>query len=240
VVVNLALRLGVFAALCLLVLGLTACGGDDAEEASTATATTEAEAPASATATSTPVATPTLKALTETEVIRFEPPAATESEHGSCFGPSFAVARFGAWRCMTAGSEIHDPCFGDARSLTVTCVADPITGDGVLEIDLLDPACVHPMFNEVYCAPDAVPSPPQLKAWAVVTEDGRACHFQGGTTGAANGVRMNYLCSDGSALLDEPMAGTIWTARQVACMCFIAGEATPVPETRVRLRTVWY
>jgi hypothetical protein len=96
------------------------------------------------------------------------------------------------------------------------------------------------MFGEVYCAPDAVPSPPQPKAWAVITEDGRACRFQGGTTGAANGVRMNYLCSDGTALLDNPGAGTIWTARQVACMCFIAGEATPVPETVVKLRTVWY
>jgi hypothetical protein len=162
----------------------------------------------------------------QTEVIIFAPAEAANITDGSCFAPSIAVTRQGAWRC-TAGNLLYDPCFGRTDAMEVVCVTDPSKLDEAVKIRLADP----------------LPQVPQAlgrgRPWFVETSDGLTCGFLTGATGEVNGQRVNYRCSDGSYLIGDPTPETTWTATKIAPSGGLPPLGMSLPQTTVNLRRVW-
>jgi hypothetical protein len=161
-----------------------------------------------------------------TEVIIFAPPEAANITEGSCFAPSIAVTRPGAWRCA-AGNLLYDPCFGRTDALELVCVTDPSKLDEAFKLRLANPL------------PQIPQAPHTARPWFVETSDGLTCGFLAGATGEVNGQRVNYRCSDGSYLIGDPTPDSTWTATKIA-----PGERLPppgmsLPQTTVNLRRVW-
>jgi hypothetical protein len=233
----------VFSLICGALLGcvLVACGGEDETRVVSPTAIVTSTPTSFANSTAQP--TGTASPLARTEVVRFEPPPdVAQSATGTCFGTSLSAPRGDAWRC-SLGNEIFDPCFGAYDAMQVTCVLDPFGTRPPHVIRLLDQACVDRLAGDIRCRPEALPPthPDEPVAWGFETVNGVICRSQGGGTSAiANGERINYSCSDGTGIVGHPSAGAVWTARQVPCNCIIGSPATPVPETIVQLRKVWW
>ena len=163
-----------------------------------------------------------------TAVITFMPPLPSESAtEGTCFAPSIAVSRPGVFRCST-GNQIRDPCF-QASGSRLVCVADPTKPENAATID------AGGSLEQV------TPFPAQASdhVWALETADGLLCTFLQGATGAVNGQRLNYGCSDRSSIIGDPKQGQIWTATRVVLAGSLPGPGTPVAATDVRLTKVW-
>ncbi|HEX5414045.1 MAG TPA: hypothetical protein VFZ25_00165 [Chloroflexota bacterium] len=160
-----------------------------------------------------------------TQVINFVPPTTTSNQvSGSCFASSLAATRSDAWRCM-AGNVIYDPCFSiPNNSNQLVCVRDP-----------RDPSTFVTMtLTKALPAPEPVPA--EKHPWFVQLADGSVCNFFTGATGAVNGERINYGCSDGWDIVGEPQTGTVWTAQQV----LLAPMSTTVQKSaKVELAKVW-
>jgi hypothetical protein len=161
-----------------------------------------------------------------TEVIVFAPAEAANITDGSCFAPSIAVARPGAWRCE-AGNLLYDPCFGRTDATEVVCVTDPSKPDEAVKIRLADPL------------PQIPQGPHSPRPWFVETSDGLTCGFLTGATGEVNGQRVNYRCSDGYYLIGDPTRETTWTATKIALSGGLPSPGISVPQTTVKLRRVW-
>lgn len=162
-----------------------------------------------------------------TEVVDFAPAGVRGPEQeGRCWTESLAVAGEDAWRCMV-GNRIYDPCFatsGDAGS--VICGASPIVDPYGFRLKLTEPL-PHRTPNE------ATPRP-----WLVELADGVACGFLTGASTGIEGDRANYGCTDGWAILGDPLPGQVWTAKQARIQVTQEGP-TLVDSARVELKTVW-
>jgi hypothetical protein len=75
--------------------------------------------------------------------------------------------------------------------------------------------------------------------WAMETASGLFCSLITGATGAVNGVRLNYGCTDKSSIIGSPKAGDPWTATQVTLTSGLPAPGTQVPTTTVKLAKVW-
>jgi hypothetical protein len=160
-----------------------------------------------------------------TTVITFHPPStATQQLAGTCFASSLAATRADAFRCM-AGNLIMDPCFTIASNASaVLCVRDPRDPSTFVQLNLTQPL------------PAPEPVPAQTHPWFLELADTTACNFLTGATGAVNGQRINYGCSDGLDVVGLPMTDTVWTVQEVR----LAPNSTTVQKTfTVDVNTAW-
>jgi hypothetical protein len=195
---------------------LASCSNDNGSNSITTPGTSASQAPGS-----------TTPASDKTQVIVFEPPAATsQTIEGGCFAGSVAVQRPNGWRCIS-GNQIYDPCFGDAGSVQVICVKNPLQPDDAVTMTLSEPLDGS-MANEDN----------ENSAWFVETRDGLDCGLLQGATAPVNGERLNYGCGNNVYLIGDLQPGTVWTARQVT-VASIPEPSTPVPEQKVELARVW-
>ena len=156
--------------------------------------------------------------VASTTVIDYAPPPSTATVlSGSCFSSSLASNRADASRCM-AGNDIYDPCFASpGNAAAVICVRDPRDASSLVELDLGQPVAV----------PQFVPA--QKQAWFLLLADGTTCGALTGATGAIQGERINYGCSDGWYVLGTPAPGPVWTVREV----HLAAQSLQVGESAV-------
>jgi len=162
--------------------------------------------------------------VSSTQVIKFVPTGPTSTQvSGECFVSSIAATRSDAWRCMT-GNEILDPCFSIPNNTTqVLCVPNPTDPSTFVTMNLTKPL------------PAAEPVTTQ-HPWFLQLADGTVCNFFTGATGAVNGERINYGCSDGWVIIGDPQQGTVWKAQEV----LLAPMSTTVQQSvTVELAKVW-
>ncbi len=160
-----------------------------------------------------------------TRVINFTPPtSASQQVSGNCFVSSLAATRADAFRCM-AGNEIMDPCFTvPENSSAVICVRNPLDPSTFVQMNLTQPL------------PAIEPVLPLSHPWFLELADGTVCNFLTGATGAVNGQRINYGCSDGLDVVGFPAPGTVQTVQEVR----LAPLSTTVLKTfTVDVSTVW-
>lgn len=111
---------------------------------------------------------------------------------GRCWTASLATTRNDAWRCMDdATSEVRDPCFRVVRQ-TVVCPVNPFSSSAVL-MHVSTPIDTRP--------PERTD---RYHAWALRLANGSRCAFVSGATAMIAGMRLNYACTNGTALLGEP------------------------------------
>jgi hypothetical protein len=160
-----------------------------------------------------------------TQVIAFTPPQTMGLQaSGSCFTSSLALTRTDAWRCMS-GNLIFDPCFSTpGNSSAVICVRNPLDSSTFVTLNLTQPL------------PSPASAPAQIQPWFLQLADGTTCNFFTGATGAVNGQRINYGCSDGRAIVGYPQQGTIWTANEVM---LAPRSLTVQTSVQVEIATAW-
>jgi hypothetical protein len=144
---------------------------------------------------------------------------------GHCWSGSILdPGRADAWRCITAGSVIHDPCFSNAFPNTadvLACAEGPFEGNLVL-LTLTEPL---PLVLANQGDDGAAP-------WALQLVGGAYCTAQGGTTWVVEGMRLNYLCDDGRWVAGRPdRSAPLWVVR------YTTDRATTVP---VAVAIAWY
>ncbi len=164
--------------------------------------------------------------VSSTQVINFVPPATTsQTASGSCFVPSIASNRSDAFRCST-GNSILDPCFTvPGKSSAVVCTPDPTDPSTFFTLNLTQPL------------PPAQATPTTRQAWFLQLADDTVCNFLTGGTGAVNGERINYACSDGWVIVGNPQTGTVWTVHEVLLPPM---QLSPVQQSiNIDVKTVW-
>jgi len=80
---------------------------------------------------------------------------------------------------------------------------------------------------------------PATSAWLFELADGAICGLATGATGVVDGKRVNYFCTDQSAVIGGLSAGPVWQAEQV-----VFDEESDIPfaakeQKMVDIRTVW-
>jgi hypothetical protein len=113
----------------------------------------------------------------------------------SCFARSLAsTGRPDAYRCE-ADDAILDPCFLDPMGGAglLYCALEPFSLE-VVELALVD-GLPEPL--DVPADPDYT----SARAWALVLEGGQRCTLLTGATAGIAGLRIDYGCDDGSAVL---------------------------------------
>jgi hypothetical protein len=192
--------------------------------------------------------------LPQTNVVRYEPPSdVTLAATGSCSTQSLEVRRSDAWRCALDGQGDYDPCFGGYDASSLVCVRNPFGEFEPVLLNLATPLTISictPLGKPARTCTVVASEPPDAptQVWAFETFDGELCILKGrGTSAVLNGERLNYFCHDDSdsatsGFIGTPMPGTVWTARRIQDARVIKPEdwKTPVPETVVPLRTVWW
>jgi hypothetical protein len=144
---------------------------------------------------------------------------------GRCWSGSVLDAgRADAWRCLAAGSVIHDPCFSNAfpdTAAVLACARSPFEGSIVL-LTLAEPLPLdHANRGDEGAAP-----------WALQLGDGAHCESQGGTTWVVDGMRLNYLCDDGGWVAGRPdTSALLWVVH------YTTDRTTTIP---VAVATAWY
>jgi hypothetical protein len=117
---------------------------------------------------------------------------------------SFDAGNRYAWRCFLASGAFYDPCFAPAARSDVTqvaCVDSPWSGASIISL-------ARPLARSSWGTPG--PSAAQYP-WAMVLANGQECGLIEGTAQVADGVALNFGCSDGYASF--PGTGTRpWTA----------------------------
>lgn len=141
---------------------------------------------------------------TATNVITFSPSGSSGREvEGYCWVRSIAVARDGAWRCIS-GNRIYDPCFSTTnQGAPVVCVPNPSDPSGSIRFVLTRPL------------PSSAPSAARPHAWALQLDDGATCTYFTGATGPIDGQRLSYGCNNGWDVVGEPSGNGVWTVREV-------------------------
>ena len=164
--------------------------------------------------------------VNSTQVIDFVPPTTTsQTESGSCFVPSIASNRPDAFRC-SAGNSILDPCFTvPGNSSAVVCTPNPTDPSTFVTLNLTQPL------------PPAQATPTTRHAWFLQLADETVCNFFTGATGAVNGERINYGCSDGWVVVGDPTTGTVWTVHEVLLPPM---QLSPVEQSiNIDVKAVW-
>jgi len=164
--------------------------------------------------------------VSSTQVIDFVPPTTTsQTASGNCFASSAASNRSDAFRC-SAGNSILDPCFTvPGKSSAVVCTPDPTNPSTFVTLNLTQPL------------PAAQPTPTTRQAWFLQLADETVCNFLTGATGAVNGERINYGCSDGWDVVGDPTTGTVWTVHEVLLPPM---QLSPVEQSiNIDVKAVW-
>jgi hypothetical protein len=166
-----------------------------------------------------------------TEVISFTPAMPNApSRTGSCWTPSIALPRAGAWRCMI-GNRIEDPCFVTAEVAdAVICGANPATGD---------PGFLMKLIKPLPAASAVTPSKPSPWIVELAIGQGQApgpyampppktyCSPLTGTLPLVDGLVIPYSCWEAHVeskpklgdtqigLLADFKPGAVWTVTEV-------------------------
>lgn len=168
----------------------------------------------------TPTPEPTPRPLATT-VITFEPgeidPAG--AEQADCWGSSLWTKRVGAFRCVTAGSRIYDPCFGEGgQSPNVLCPLDPTiaSDDVVLQADYTN-------FTES--------GSPRPGPWFFITSDAHRCAKVGAPELTPSGFAF-FRCLPALACLEPAQHGVLWKVD-----CF---DTTTDARSTHDIETIWF
>jgi eukaryotic-like serine/threonine-protein kinase len=158
-------------------------------------------------------------------------PALTEAAtvEGVCgFSSTVALDRPDAWDCISADSEIFDPCFepfmADPEELIqLACVEAPFS----TEVTLL--TLTEPLVREKEAAdPGADPSTamgqsaddaiaPWDLPWALELANGDQCTLLHGTLTVMAGQTVHYGCVEGGMVLGQPdRSQPLWTVSYLA------------------------
>lgn len=173
--------------------------------------------------------------VTETEIIRYEPPQLWPDQRdfrdGQCWTTSLVVPRPDAYRCST-GNLIYDPCFVTECGEYVIAGADPSIGAPGFLIRLTEPL---PESGDY--------TPTEDYVWMLELADGTVGVWASGATGIVGEKTINVILSgyDGGdlvAIIGELNPGKIWTAERATLDLnedgFYAVESELVP-----IRTIW-
>jgi hypothetical protein len=163
--------------------------------------------------------------ITETEVILIEPITYEGEAEGSCWTPSLATFREGAWRCMV-GNRIQDPCFSSAAFPDAVICHPSHDGTGGFKLNLTEP-----LPTNWSLAADA-------SAWIFELADGATCRVAstGTSAFAPTGRSIRYACDDGTQIEGSLNTGAVWTAKRVR----VSEDMSTVEELgQVTIRTVW-
>ncbi len=143
-----------------------------------------------------PVAATQLRVFTPSVALRLAAGVEVVAHaEGSCFARSLASpGRPDAFRCE-AEAAILDPCFLDpmGEAGLLYCALEPFS----LEVVELAPVDGMPEPLEVPADPDY----PSARAWALVLEGGQRCTLLTGASAGIAGLRIEYGCDDGSAVV---------------------------------------
>lgn len=140
-----------------------------------------------------------------TKVVLFSPSGirGTLDAPADCWETSLAAPRANAWRCI-GKNIIYDPCFSTSTQANyVICAADPSGDTRGLKAML-----AHPLS-----APGPYGS--GIQAWTMRLSDGSVCSFYTGATGLIGGERINYGCTNGSAIVGSPRIGSVWMVKEM-------------------------
>lgn len=171
--------------------------------------------------------------MPNTEVILYVPETLpVDQRPGSCWGPSIATYRDGAYRCKQE-NEIFDPCFAVASDPnTVICQPNPTMNNAGIRLTLTEP------IPDLSNAPE-----PGNAAWLVELANGMTCTPFTGTIGQVNGKPITHHCAgrydeEQTVLLGDLAAGERWTAEQAIIL-----PGNPEPQLKssqtVVLQRVW-
>ncbi len=173
--------------------------------------------------------------VTETEIVRYEPPRIWPDEldfrPGRCWTTSLVMPRGDAFRCST-GNLIYDPCFPLEGGEYVIAGADPSTGDPGFLIKLTEPLPEPGDYTE-----------PHDYVWMIELADGTVAARLSGATGIVGEKTIKFILSgyDGGdlvAIIGELNPGKVWTAEKATLDMdedgFYAVESELVP-----IRTIW-
>lgn len=144
--------------------------------------------------------------VASTQAITFVPPkTASRLVAGQCPAWSIAATRPDALHCTTdSDAESFETCFlSEGNSAAVICVPDPTDPMSFVQLNLTQPL------------PPSRATPDQAQPWFLKLADGSTCAYfinaHNDVTGNVDGRLINYHCSSGWDLLDEPQRGTTWT-----------------------------
>ena len=173
--------------------------------------------------------------VTETRIVRYEPPQSWPDQRdfrpGHCWTTSLAMPRSDAYRCST-GNLLYDPCFAVEGGEYVIAGADPSTGYPGFLIKLTEPLPEPGDYPEI---DDYV--------WMLELADGTVGVWATGATGIVGEKTINVILSgyDGGdlvAIIGELNPGRVWTAERATLGLnedgFYAVESEMVP-----IRTIW-
>ena len=130
-----------------------------------------------------------------------------------------------AWRCITAGNAIHDPCFQlGGRDTDLLCGPQPATGTSGVHATLAESA-----------TRSAPVEPAEGRAWLFELDDGSVCTPPTGTTGQIGGRLVAYFCTGPtSGPVGSLLPGGVWRVEVAGT----GADGAVVFET-VAIRTVW-
>jgi len=122
-----------------------------------------------------------------------------EEQEGRCCRSLLALLRRDAWRCIVS-NQIFDPCFAPEEGEVIACGANPVTGECGFKVSL----------SERLSDP-RVPAEATNKGRLIGLADGTLYSLIMGATLAFEEKRVNYECLDGSSIVGDSQAGSIWT-----------------------------
>lgn len=123
-----------------------------------------------------------------------------EEAVGECFGPSGAVIRPDAWRCMTE-ERLFDPCFEDPYGKDQVACPQMAEKRQLVVLRLEAPL----PFERAHGVEE-----PGETLWALELADGQLCVFLTGGTAVVAGLRLNYACPRGFVFGDPNRSGELW------------------------------
>jgi hypothetical protein len=125
---------------------------------------------------------------------QIRPDLTIRDDTGSCWTGSLVAPRPDAWRCMTPGAVIFDPCFSNSsEEKKVVCALAP--WDDKVTVLKLEAPLPHDEVDED-SGESGQPAP-----WALVLDSGDRCVFLTGATDLVNGQRIDYACRQGGYAL---------------------------------------
>lgn len=128
---------------------------------------------------------------------------ATSNSTADCWETSLAAPRKDTWRC-TVGDIIYDPCFSlTSQPISVICDASPAGDTRGLK------------FSLASSLPSTTATAADIQPWVLQLSDGVYCTFATGATWLVDNERVDYGCTNNTAIAGLPKQGTIWTAKVV-------------------------
>ena len=126
-------------------------------------------------------------------------------ESGNCWIDSIAAPlNEKAWRCMTTGNMIYDPCF-ETESKEMVCGVDPHVPSGGFILKLTKELPKRTVSQQKES--EALP-------WIAELQNGLTCETLTGTGGDVNGEVFNSACDRYTVILgDIDKSKPLWMAR---------------------------